>query len=220
MFNFRINQLIIRRNREFGKAEVKLLSFINTDNMELPDFSDYLHSNDKAYKKRLLRTAVAQVVESRQLTEISKVRDNHVMTFGSHGYNLLSSSSVPENFDWQFIAYESDRKEREVASLVDEVLGHQKYAGFERGLESILRYAVNTNFTAVKAIAGFAVEVVKKLAKKNRDDLIGILYTSLNRYEHYPDLEMEVAEMEDLTKNMLISYSLFGRPADGEEPVA
>lgn len=67
------------------------------------------------------------------------------------------------------------------------------------------------NFAAVKEIAGIAIETIKKLARNNRDDLVGILYTSLNRYEHYPELSYEVKGVDDLTQNMVIDYSLYGR---------
>ncbi|HEX8357763.1 MAG TPA: hypothetical protein VF610_10135, partial [Segetibacter sp.] len=121
MFYFRINKIKIFDNREgkkfaiFGKdsAQVKLVSFVNTEEVEIPDLTEFIQTNDEAAKKDILKAAVENVISSRILTEIENVKDNHSMTFGDTGYVLFQTEKIPKCFNWNLIAYESDKRHRE-----------------------------------------------------------------------------------------------------------
>lgn len=219
MFYFRINRLKISDNREgkrflgiLGKdlAQVKLISFVTTENANLPDMTEYLETNDQSVKLNILRSAVQKVVSSRILTTIENIRDNHIMEFGDTGYVLYQSKRIPENFDWQFIAYESDKRIRHTASMVQDVINDKGFKNFSLQLASILGTATNPAFTAAVEIAKFTTSVITKSVKNNKDDMIGLLYTSLNRREHYPHGERKRDGIKDLTRNMSIDYSIFG----------
>ncbi len=218
MFYFRINRLFISDNKEnpkyllFGPdlAQIKLISFVATENEILPDMSAFIETNDPAQKKQILKKAVETVVGSRIYTEIQNVKDHHEMTFGNTGYVLYKSEKIPQDFDWQLIVYESDTDIRDHARLVLDIINDDGFDRFSTRLATLIAGKTNPGLTAAIAIAKYAVQIIAKAVKENKDDLIGILYTSLNRKEHYPHGERKKEKVNDLTNNMQIDYSLFG----------
>ena len=219
MFFFRINKLRIIDNKErpkylgiFGpdRAKVKIISFVTTDNMALPDMTDFLQTNDPLFRKNVLKAAVSQVVESRILTLVDNIKDNHIMFFGDTGYVLYHSKKIPEHFDWQFVVYESDQPLRDSAMMIEDIVNDAEFDTFTNNLSTLITGAVNPAYTASVAIGKFATKVTLKIASQNKDDMIGIIYMSLNRWEHYPFGERKKDDIPDMTNNMLIDYSVFG----------
>jgi hypothetical protein len=218
MFYFRINRLFISDNKEnpryllFGPdlAQVKIISFVSTENELLPDMSAFIQTNDPAQKRQILKEAVEKVVGSRIYTEIQNVKDHHEMTFGNTGFVLYKSEKIPEDFDWQLIVYESDRKIREHCQLISDIVNDEGFDDFASRLLTLVSGKTNPGLTAAIAIARYAIQITAKEVRENKDDLIGILYTSLNRREHYPHGERKKERVNDLTNNMQIDYSLFG----------
>jgi len=227
MFYFRINKLRIIDNKErprflglFGLdvAQVKLISFISTDNMQLPDMSLFLRATTHIEKKRILQSFVQQVVNMRVLTTIHNVKDNHIMYFGDTGYVLFQSKTIPAQLHWQLLAYESDENFRDNARLAHDIISDSNFDGFTDDLGRLLSLSGNPNFMASVAIGRFASEVAVKAALRNKDDMIGIMYMSLNRQEHYPHGERKKDNVPDMTNNMMVDYSIFG--FEDEQPPA
>ncbi len=218
MFFFRINKLKIFDNKEgkkfgiFGRdsAQVKLVSFVNTENVEIPNLTEFIATNDDEAKQEILKGAVESVVSSRILTEIENVKDNSTMTFGDTGYVLYQAAKIPACFNWNFIAYESDKRHRETVNLMDDITGSPEFPAFAGNLGGFLKKMANPSFSAFNQISKFAIDTISKVAKRNRDDMVGILFMSLNRQEHYIHGERKKDDVPDLTNNMLIDYSLFG----------
>ena len=219
MFFFRINRLRIFDNKEgkrflglLGKdlAQVKLISFVSTENIQLPNLTDFIQTNNEQEKKQILQTAVENVISSRILTQIENVKDGHVMTFGDTGYVLYQAQTIPDCFDWNFVAYESDKNVRDTADLVKDIVSDANFSKFSTHLGSVLKGIKNPAFEAYKEIAKFSINIIANIAKKNKDDMIGILYMSLNRTEHYMHGERKKDDVPDLTNNMTIDYSIFG----------
>jgi hypothetical protein len=227
MFFFRINKIKIFDNKErrkflgiLGKdlAQVKLISFVTTDIAgQLPDLEEFIRENDPERKKEILQNAVSRIVNSRILTPIENVKDNHQLLFGDTGYVLFQSVEIPEYFDWQFIAYESDRNIRDAAQIVTEIVNDARFDGFVGNLATVLKVAASPALVAATEITKFVVNTIGSLAKRDKDDLIGILYMSLNRTEHYPHGERKRDDVPDLTNNMRIDYSIFA--FDNPDPV-
>ncbi len=94
--------------------------------------------------------------------------------------------------------------------MVDDIINDSEFGKFTDNISSLLGSVPNPSLTAAVAISKFAVNVISKVAKQNHDDLIGILYTSLNRRQHYPHGERKRDRVPDLSNNMLIDYSIFG----------
>lgn len=218
MFFFRINRLKIFDNKEgkklgfLGKdlAQVKILSFVTTSDMQLPNLDELRATNDEARQKEIITAATQQVVSARILTTIDNVKDNHIMTFGDTGFVLHRSAQIPDDFNWTFIALESDRNVREIGDEVEGVIAHQGFEPFTRNLATLVKGSVTPAFTAGIEISRFVTQIVSGSLKKNKDDMIGILFMSLNRREHYPHGERKRDDVPDLTNNMRIDYSLFG----------
>ncbi len=219
MFYFRINKLKIIDNKElpaflglFGPdvAQIKITSFVTTDNIPLPDMTEFMRSSKQEHRKNILKSAVTQVVSSRILTMVENVRDNHVMYFGDTGYVLFQSKNIPDHFDWQFVVYESDKAIRDTAMMVEDIVNDEEFDKFTDDLSKIIVGTTNPGYTASVAIGKFATKVILKIAGKNKDDMIGIIYMSLNRWEHYPFGERKRDNVPDMTNNMHVDYSIFG----------
>ncbi len=219
MFYFRINKIRIIENMEkpkflgiFGEdlAQVKIVSFITSDSMQLPDMSQFIITNDVLKKRTILSEAVRQVVNSRVLTTIQNVKDNHIMYFGDTGYVLYSSKNIPNHLDWQLIAYESDRNIEDAALLTETIITNNEFDNFSDNLMVLLKKAKNPGYIAAAAIGKFAAKIIAQIAKNNKDDMIGIMYMSLNRMQHYPHGIRNKINVPDMTNNMYIDYSLFG----------
>ncbi len=218
MFYFRINKLKIKDNREdpqfliFGpdKAEVRLVSFIIRDDFSFPDMDELLSSNDEVQKREIIKAATQQVASSRIFTTVENVKDNSVMTFGDTGYVLYQSETIPEDFNWSLIAIESDSDVRKLGKRIEAVVDDDGFDDFASNLLVLLATAANPSYIAGIQITKFIAKAVSDNLKSNKDDLIGILYMSLNRREHYPHLERKRDDVGDLTNNMLIDYSIFG----------
>ncbi len=219
MFYFRINKLKIIDNREnrqflrvFGtdRAEVKINSFITTEETRLPDMDELLVTNDPRRKKEILTAAVATVVDSRVLTTIQNVTDNHEMTFGDTGYVLYDSERIPDHFNWILLAIESDRDVRAIGQDMTSIVQDRGFDQFISSTLTLAASAANPSFVAAVGIAKFVTKVIADGRGKNKDDLIGVLYTSLNRREHYQHGERKRNDIPDLTNNMFIDYSMFG----------
>lgn len=219
MFFFRINKLKITDNHEnrhvlrvFGadRAEVKLASFIATDQTRLPEMDELLVTRDPRRQRELMASAVAGIVGSRVLTTIQNVKDNHEMTFGDTGYVLYQSERVPDYLDWILLAIESDRDVREIGEQMNAVVRDPGFDDFLSQTLTLAAAAANPSFLAAVGIGKFVAKTFAQRLQKNQDDMLGILYTSLNRREHYPHGERKKDHVPDLTNNMLVDYSLFG----------
>ncbi len=220
MFFFRINKIKIFDNKErrkflgiLGKdlAQVKLISFVNTDvSGFLPDMEEFIDTNSPERKKEILHNAVNRIVNSRILTPIENVKDNHQLFFGDTGYVLYQSEKIPDYFDWQFIAYESDKNIRDTADIITEVVNDARFDGFATNLATLLKTIAMPTVVAATEVTKFVINAIGNIAKRDKDDLIGILYMSLNRVEHYPHGERKKDDVPDLTNNMRVDYSIFG----------
>ena len=217
MFYFRINKVRIIDNRERGflffkrdLAEIKLVSFITTGDTSFPDLDPFLAETDPEKKKQLAAAMVAQVVSNRILATIDNVKDDQIISFGDTGYVVFQANTIPQDFNWCFVALEDDGDVRDVGSSIDEVLQNPGFDAFALNLAVLVGAATNPAFTAGVVVAKFVAEVVADNLKKKKDDLAGLLYMSLNRREHYPHSERKRDDVADLTGNMLVDYSLFG----------
>lgn len=217
MFYFRINKVHFIDNRETGflffrrdLAEIKLVSFITTGDSSFPDLDPLLKATTPEEQRQLAATMVAQVVSNRILATISKVKDNQTITFGDTGYVVFQQKAIPTDFNWCLLAVEDDGDVRKVGTSIAEVFEIPGFDGFAKNLAVLVGKASNPGFAAGMAIVKFVSEVVANNLKKNKDDLAGLLYMSLNNKEHYPHGERKKDDVSDLTGNMFIDYSLFG----------
>lgn len=217
MFYFRLNRIQVLDNRESGflffhrdRAQVKIISFVTTSNMDLPDLDLWMVSVDPLEKEAILLDAVRQVVASRTLTEVRDVKDNQILTFGDTGYVLYQSEAIPRDLNWTCLAVESDRDVRAIGASIDLVVQQAQLGALAASLSLVVAGAANPVFAAAAEITRYVLGAVARILKENGDDQIGLLYMSLNRYEHYRYGLRDRQHVLDLTGNMLVDYSIFG----------
>ena len=221
MFYFRVNKIVILDNGAvkpflgiFGHdfADVKFLSFVTPNNIDLPGLDDFARTTDPAQRKALLAQAVSAVIASRELTQVSRVTDHAILTFGDTGYVLYESPTIPDSFNWTFLAIKSNQGFRDIGAHTQEVIQDPKFGSFADGLVTLITTgagAVNPAYAAGIAVAKFATQIAAQNMAKSGDKELGLIYMSLNRAEHYPHGERKVDGVVDLTNNMTFDYSIF-----------
>jgi hypothetical protein len=209
-FAFRINKIKILKNREWGKGEVKLLSFVTGKDVNLPPLDDLQRTTDTSKKKRLIKAATQSVLSAKVLMRIDNIQDGHKMTFGDTGYALYTTDNIPVSFNWSLLAFELDEDINAIGQQIDDVVNKPEFDGFIDNVLTLTAAAANPAAAAGVAIAKFVFGVVTKAMIKKVDDQIGIVYQSFNRFEHYPHGERKKDDVPDLSNNMFVDYSIFG----------
>ncbi len=211
MYVFRINQFKIHKNREIGKAEVVITSFVTTDNAaNLPNLSELRDISDPGARRALVAHAANQVISSRELTRVDNVKDGHKFTFGDTGFSLHSSTAIPDELHWALLVWEDDSDVRDVGTFIENVLSDDDFDELSGKLLNLLATAAATPAKLYFDVAKFVTGKVAKALKENKDDQIGVLYQSWNRPEHYPHGIRNKEDVSDLSGNMKIDYSMFG----------
>jgi hypothetical protein len=221
MFIFRLNKIVIFDNGAikpflgiFGHdfADVKFLSFVTPANIELPEMDTFIHATDPAARSSALAQAAERVIASRDITLVSRVTDNAVLTFGDTGYVLYRSDTIPDSFSWTFLAAKSNQSFRDTGEQLNQVVNNREFGNFSEGLLALLTSAagaVNPAYAAGIAVAKFAAQVAAQNLSHAGDKELGLVYMSLDRVEHYPHGERKVDNVTDLTNNMTFDYSVF-----------
>ena len=221
MFYLRLNKVHIINNRELiGKAEVQLMSFINKGEDDFPSLKHLLKTNDEQEKKEILKDAVSQVLSSRIMTPIHKIRDNQALTFGDTGYIVYKDSKIPEDFNWTLIGIEIDEKTRDTAKFIEEsVLTDSNMNIINSKVTKALR-KTNPVPSVISEITESVSGIITDIFKNDRDDQIGVFIASYVRREHYPHGIRDKKGISDLSGNMFIDYSIFGyEDIEEEAPV-
>ena len=221
MFIFRLNKIVIFDNGAikpflgiFGHdfADVKFLSFVTPANIDLPEMDTFVHATDPAVRSTALAQAAERVIASRDITLVSRVTDNAVLTFGDTGYVLYRSDTIPDSFSWTFLAVKSNQSFRDTGEQLNQVVNNREFGNFSEGLLALLTSAagaVNPAYAAGIAVAKFAAQVAAQNLSHAGDKELGLVYMSLDRVEHYPHGERKVDNVTDLTNNMTFDYSVF-----------
>lgn len=209
-FAFRLNKLKILNNREWGSGEVKMLSFITGEDINLPVLDGLLSTTDVNVKKQLIQAASQSVLSSKVLMQLDNVTDGHVMTFGDTGYALYTSGKIPVSFNWSLILIDIDEDINNLGKKIDSIIDAPGFNGFVNNVLLLASAAANPAAVAGVAIAKYVFGVVADTMIENKDDQIGLAYQSFNRFEHYPHGERKRDDVPDLSNNVRIDYSIFG----------
>lgn len=209
-FVFRLDELKILNNREWGAGEVKLLSFVTGEDVNLPVLDDLQRTTEPERKKELIKAATQSVLSSKVLMQLDNVRDGHIMTFGDTGYALYTSSKIPISFNWTLMLFEIDEDINNLGKDIDGVINRPEFDSFVNDVLILASVAANPVAAAGVAIAKYTLGVVAKSMIKNKDDQIGLSYMSFNKFEHYPHGLRKKDDVPDLSGNVFIDYSIFG----------
>jgi hypothetical protein len=214
-FVFRLNKLKILNNREWGPGELKLLSFITGEDVNLPVLDDLQRTTDLVLKKQLIQAAVQSVLSAKVLMQLDNVKDGHQMTFGDTGYALYTTNKIPVSFNWSLMLLEVDEDINNLGKRIDGVINAPEFDGFVDNVLILASAAANPAAAAGVVIAKYVFGLVADTMIKNKDDQIGLAYQSFNRFEHYPHGERKRDDVPDLSNNVRIDYSIFGTTYEG-----
>ena len=209
-FVFRLNKLKILNNREWGPGELKLLSFVTGQDVNLPVLDDLQRTTDQERKKKLIQAAAQSVLSSKVLMQLDNVKDGHLMTFGDTGYALYTGNKIPVSFNWSLMLFEIDEDINNFGRKVDGVISATEFDGFVANVLILASAAANPAAAAGVAIAKYIFGLVADTMIENKDDQIGLAYQSFNMFEHYPHGERKRDDVPDLSNNIRIDYSIFG----------
>lgn len=222
MFYFRIDKVRFLDNGGvkpglgiFGHdfAMVKFLSFVTRSDQNVPEVDEWMQSNDSSAKKMALEKLVSSTLSARTLTEVDRVQDNVPVAFGDTGLVLYEAEHIPEAFTWTLVAVRSKRDLREAAGSASEILRDPGLTAFSKNLLGLLQAGttlVNPAYAAGIQVAKFVAEASARRLMKRGDKQIGAVSASLIRAEHYPQGIRERHDVQDMTGNMFMDYSIFG----------
>ena len=213
-FVYRLNRLKILNNREWGPGELKLLSFVTGEDVNLPVLDDLQRTTDPEQKKKLIKAAAQSVLSAKVLMQLDHVKDGHQMTFGDTGYALYTARKIPVSFNWSLLIFEIDEDINNLGRKIDNVINAPEFDGFTTNVLSLASAATNPAATAGVAIAKYVFTLVADTMIEKKDDQIGLAYQSFNRFEHYLHGERKRDDVPDLSNNVRIDYSIFGTSYD------
>lgn len=192
-FTFNLDRIKILDNREWGSAELKLIS------MMVPDYQCSTEQDIKDQTKC--------VTANKVLIEVNNIGDNHELVFGDTGYSLYRSFTVPTSLNWVMFLVELDQEVRDLGKRIDKTVNSVKFHIFAKGLLK-LSGAVNPLIPVGAAVAKYFVSSVAEILQANQDDQIGVVYQSFNKYEHFTE-NRAVKNVSDLSGNIKVDYSIF-----------
>jgi hypothetical protein len=209
-FVFRLNKLKVINNRDWGPGELKMLSFVTGQDVNLPVLDDLQHTTDPELKKQLITAAAQSVLSAKVLMQLDNVRDGHQILFGDTGYALYTTDKIPVSFNWSLMLFEIDEDINNLGGKIDGIVDAPGFDGFVSKVLVLAGAAANPAAAAGIAIAKYVIGLVADSMINNKDDQIGLAYQSFNRFEHYLHGERKRDDVSDLSGNVRIDYSIFG----------
>ena len=209
-FVFRLNKLKVINNRDWGPGELKMLSFVTGQDVNLPVLDDLQRTTDPELKKQLITAAAQSVLSAKVLMQLDNVRDGHQILFGDTGYALYTTDKIPVSFNWSLMLFEIDEDINNLGEKIDGIVDAPGFDGFVSNVLVLAGAAANPAAAAGIAIAKYVIGLVADSMIDNKDDQIGLAYQSFNRFEHYLHGERKRDDVSDLSGNVRIDYSIFG----------
>lgn len=209
-FTVRLNRIWIGDNREVGKAEARVMTFVTSGDISLPTLNGLLQTNDQEQKKEIIKAAALGVLSSRRLVRIDNVKENQYITFGSSGISIYTTDKIPIDFNMSLVVIEEDNDIRQLGKIINSIVSSSEFGSFTDNLLLALGTTVTPAVTATVEISKFLTNTVSELMRENRDDQIGVYLTSLNRFQHYPHGEYKINDSPGAVGNIKIDFSVFG----------
>lgn len=216
-FTARLNRVKVVNNREWGAAEVQILSFLTAGNDSLPALAGFADTNSEEEKRKIILQAAKDLASFREFVEVQNVRDDSYLTFGSAdaGVSVFTTDKIPIDLNWSLVLIERDKDIRQVGNAIDAILGTPEFDSFTADLITLVAGAANPELTLAFKIGKYiATEVGKGLAN-NKDDQIGLFAESLNRFQHYLHGERKCNGVPGVNGNIFVDYTIFGTEYEG-----
>lgn len=137
------------------------------------------------------------------------MKDGAIVTFGDTGYSLYESKELPDEFSWELTAIKLNDNTRDIGAEMTSVVNDKGFDPFAKSLPALIGAAANPAFTAAIEVSKFILNVVGNSLAHKKDRQLGLLYMSLNRFEHYPHGTRDKQNIGDMTGNMWVDYTVF-----------
>lgn len=207
----RINKIKVIDVREFfGPGEVKLLSFVTSEDTPFPIVEKYFQENDEEEKKKIIKSAARQVVSSKELMTIENIKDGHEMIFGDTGYSLWTANKIVNSFNWHMVLIECDKDVRDIGSTILGYIEDPKFDSFISNVVQLAAFQMNPSVTLAIQVGKYVVERIGRELLKNKDDQIGVVYQSFYKELDYPGLDRRASNIPDISGNIRIDYRIWG----------
>lgn len=210
-FDFKLNSLYIKNNRDINKAEISIFSFITNGETNQDLFNGLLEATTTEAKKEIIKQGASELLAKKQMRNIQNIPDNFKMNFGMNGISLYRSKVIPEYFDWSFAVFDSDEKIRQFGQKVDNFVNSPTFNLFANNIVTLIGAAATPQIFAAIKVSELVARFVAQEMMQNEDDQICVYAESFNRYENYPNLNLKGVDIEDMTGNCRVSYSIFGK---------
>lgn len=215
MFFFRLNRILIHSNfrqallKKRDKADVEVYCFVTSGDNPLPALKGITAAIEEDKRNSMIKKAVQQALETRVLTPIENVKDEHVLTFGDTGFVIYEADKIPEDFHFQMVIIGNRSKQRDTAKMLIDLEKDSELGSLIKSAGNLVG-AVNPAVAIGSEIGKYLTRFILRQYANKEDDQLGLVYQSWNRMEHYPHGERKRDGNKDLTGNIEYDYSLFG----------
>ena len=206
----RIKKIKVIDNREpIGPGEVKLISFVTSEDDPLPNLDSFFTASTGQEKLEILQAAASNVLSSKTLMRIDNIKDGQEMTFGDTGYALWTTHKPIDSFNWQMILIECDEDVRQIGEFISGFLNDPEFDTFLMNIAKLAQFAANPSVTLSIAIGKFVLGKVAETLLDNKDDQLGIVYQSFHRALDFPAGDRQAFGIPDISDNLRIDYRIY-----------
>lgn len=209
-FDFKLNSLYIKNNRDINKAELQIFSFVTNGASRQDLFNGLLDTQNKEERVALIKSAAEILISDKQIINIQNIPDNFRMNFGLNGISLYRAKEIPEYFDWSFAVFDSDEEVRLIGRKMKDFLHSPSFDLLSNNIIAAIGVTATPQIYAAVKVSEIIGKFVAEELSNNRDDQICVYCESFNRYENYPHLNLKGVDIDDLSGNCKVSYSIFG----------
>jgi hypothetical protein len=208
-FDFRLNSIAINNNRDIGRAEVKVFTFITSSNYNSFLFEKLVNETDTNKQKELIKTAAEEILSFKEIIKVENIKKKSRMNFGLNGYSLYKSDKIPESFDFMLCIMESDEDIRNLGKFLNDFINHESFDKFSGNILKLITTTAAPQVAIAMELTKFITKVVSAQLMLNKDDQIGVYIESFDKYRHYSGQNFEGKDIVDLSNNCKVSYSIF-----------
>jgi hypothetical protein len=208
-FDFRLNSIAINNNRDIGRAEVKVFTFVTSSNYNSFLFEKLVNETDTNKQKELIKTAAEEILSFKEIIKVENIKKHSRMNFGLNGYSLYKSDKIPESFDFMLCVMESDEDIRNLGKFLNDFINHESFDKFSGNILKLITTTAAPQVAIAMELTKFITKVVAAQLMLNKDDQIGVFIESFNVHQHYSGPEFKGIDIDDLSNNCKISYSIF-----------
>jgi hypothetical protein len=193
----RLNKVEIGSNREWGMAEVKMVSCVCTVMASDPKPSGSAWS---------VMEEARSVFKDRRVVEVDGVKDRHKFTFGDTGLVVAVREEIPLMVSWNLMLIEKDADVRLVGEQIDAICKSAIPAAVGRALS----LGGNPVYPIIFSVVREAFGLVGQALRKNEDDMICSYTQDMVGWMDFPHGDRKAEGVPTMEGNGRVDYTMFG----------